>query len=220
MPMSRATARSDRLAPSVARWRRATALISAIISARTRARIEAAGIARLLHKYESTALALGQWLCEHRSCPRALLSAKQEHSQVTTEQEPPIRLDDETRPSSTRAQLTIRGRTTMSQHVIVGAGAVGSTTALVLAERGEQVRIVSRRGTGPEHPSIERVAADAGDVARITAAAEGATALYNCVNPLYHRWLTDWPPIASALLGAAEKSGATLVILSNLYGYG
>src|SRR5258708_7411526 len=33
-------------------------------------------------------------------------------------------------------------------HVIVGAGAVGSQAALQLAERGEQVRILGRRGTG------------------------------------------------------------------------
>ena len=53
----------------------------------------------------------------------------------------------------------------MSLHVIVGAGPVGAATARVLAERGEQVRIVSRRGVGPEHPAIERVAADAADAA-------------------------------------------------------
>jgi nucleoside-diphosphate-sugar epimerase len=29
-----------------------------------------------------------------------------------------------------------------------------------------------------------------------------------------------WPPIAGALLGAAERSGAVLVTVSNLYGYG
>ena len=43
----------------------------------------------------------------------------------------------------------------MSKHVIVGAGAVGSATASVLAERGDQVSVISRRGTGPEHPAIE-----------------------------------------------------------------
>src|SRR6266545_2821444 len=37
---------------------------------------------------------------------------------------------------------------------------------------------------------------------------------------LYHRWLTDWPPLASSLLTAAERSGAVLVSASNLYGYG
>ncbi len=56
----------------------------------------------------------------------------------------------------------------MSEHVIVGAGAVGSATALLLAERGEHVRVISRRGTGPEHPAIERVAADATDAERLT----------------------------------------------------
>ena len=50
--------------------------------------------------------------------------------------------------------------------------------------------------------------------------AEGASVIYNCVNPPYHRWPADWPPIAASLLGAAERSGAVLVTLSNLYGYG
>ena len=88
-------------------------------------------------------------------------------------------------------------------HVIVGAGPVGAATARLLAERGEQVRIISRRGTGPEHPTVERVAADATDADRLSSLAVGAVALYNCANPLYHRWLTDWPPLASALLAAA-----------------
>ena len=57
----------------------------------------------------------------------------------------------------------------MSEHVIVGAGAVGSATALLLAERGEHVRLVTRSGSGPEHPSIERIAADATDAERLAA---------------------------------------------------
>jgi nucleoside-diphosphate-sugar epimerase len=108
----------------------------------------------------------------------------------------------------------------MSLHVIVGAGPVGSATARLLVDRGDRVRIVSRRGSGPEHAAIERVAADATDPDRLAALATGAAALYNCANPLYHRWLTDWPPLASALLDAAERSAAPLVSQSNLYGYG
>src|SRR5262245_26741126 len=108
----------------------------------------------------------------------------------------------------------------MSLHVIVGAGAVGTATANLLVERGERVRLISRRGSGPEHVAIERLRADVADRELITSMTGGATALYNCVNPLYHRWLTDWPPITSALLSAAEKSGAVLVTASNLYGYG
>lgn len=108
----------------------------------------------------------------------------------------------------------------MSLQVIIGAGPVGTATARRLAERGERVRIVTRSGGGPEHPAIERVTADATDADRLSTLTEGAATLYNCANPPYHRWLTDWPPLASAILTAAERTGGTLVTLSNLYGYG
>jgi len=108
----------------------------------------------------------------------------------------------------------------MSLHVIVGAGPVGAATATLLAERGERVRVLTRRGGGPQHPAIERVAADATDADRLATLARGAAALYNCASPLYHQWFTDWPPLAAALLTAAERSGAVLATASNLYGYG
>jgi nucleoside-diphosphate-sugar epimerase len=104
--------------------------------------------------------------------------------------------------------------------VIVGAGAIGSATARQLAAAGERVRIVTRSGGGPDHPLIERVAADATDAGALTRLAEGATAIYNCANPQYHRWPTDWPPLADALLATAERTGAPLVITGNLYVYG
>jgi nucleoside-diphosphate-sugar epimerase len=108
----------------------------------------------------------------------------------------------------------------MALHVIVGAGPVGTATAQVLAERGEQVRVVTRSGGGPEHVNVERVAADATDADRLSALAQGAAALYNCASPQYHQWFQDWPPLAAALLAAAERSGAVLTVASNLYGYG
>jgi nucleoside-diphosphate-sugar epimerase len=108
----------------------------------------------------------------------------------------------------------------MSQHVIVGAGPVGSATAKLLAGRGESVTIVTRSGKGPDHPSITRVAADATDAERLSKLTAGAAALYNCANPQYHKWLTDWPPLAASLLTAAERTGAVLVAANNLYGYG
>jgi nucleoside-diphosphate-sugar epimerase len=108
----------------------------------------------------------------------------------------------------------------MALHTIVGAGPVGTSTAKLLAERGERVRIVTRSGSGPEHPAVERVAADATAADALAKLADGAVALYNCVSPLYHRWATDWPPLAASLLAAAEQSGAVLTVASNLYGYG
>jgi nucleoside-diphosphate-sugar epimerase len=108
----------------------------------------------------------------------------------------------------------------MSKHVVVGAGPIGTATALLLIEKGEEVVIVTRSGSGPTHPAITRSAADASSSAKMVELASGAVAIYNCANPAYHRWPTDWPPIARALLIAAERSGAVLGTVSNLYGYG
>ncbi|GAA4214161.1 NAD-dependent epimerase/dehydratase family protein [Actinocatenispora rupis] len=106
----------------------------------------------------------------------------------------------------------------MSLHVIVGGGPVGTATARVLLDRGERVRVVTRSGRGPD--GTERIAADATDADRLTTLTEGAAALYNCANPQYHRWLTDWPPLAASLLTAAERTGAVHATASCLYGYG
>ena len=103
--------------------------------------------------------------------------------------------------------------------LVVGAGVIGSRVAGMLAERGDRVSVVSRRGSGPAGPG-HPVAADAADAGAMARLAEGAAVIYNCVNPPYHRWPADWPPIAASVLAAAERSGAVLVTLSNLYGYG
>jgi len=108
----------------------------------------------------------------------------------------------------------------MSKHIVVGAGAIGTATALLLAERGEEVVMVTRSGSGPTHAAITLAAADASSSARMTELATGAVAIYNCAGPAYHRWPTDWPPIAQALLTAAERSDAVLLTVGNLYGYG
>ena len=108
----------------------------------------------------------------------------------------------------------------MAQHVIVGAGVIGSGLARHLAAEGHDVRSVTRSGSGPRHDRVERVAADATDAGRLAELTCGAVALHNCANPPYHRWTTDWPPLSDALLAAAERSGAVLVTTANLYGYG
>jgi len=105
-------------------------------------------------------------------------------------------------------------------HVVVGAGPVGSGVARDLASRGHRVAIITRSGSGPADIAADLVAADASDAEAVTRLTEGATAIYNCANPPYHRWPALWPPIAASLLGAAEHSGAVLITISNLYGYG
>jgi nucleoside-diphosphate-sugar epimerase len=109
---------------------------------------------------------------------------------------------------------------TTNLHVVVGAGVIGNAVAERLAADGRDVRVVTRSGAGPVHPLIERVAADATDAGRLAELATGAAALYNCASPAYNRWPIDWPPLAAALLTAAERTGAVLATASNLYGYG
>ena len=108
----------------------------------------------------------------------------------------------------------------MSRYVIAGAGQIGAGLAERLAAQGHEVVVVTRSGSGPDLPGVRRVAADAADAERLAGLARGADALFNCVNPRYWRWAEDWPPLAASMLSAAEKSGAVLVILGNLYGYG
>ena len=107
------------------------------------------------------------------------------------------------------------------RHVIIGAGPVGRSVAAALGERGAEVILASRSGAGTTVPGVTRVGVDAGDPEALTALATGAAAVYNCVNPpRYDRWPEMWPPVAAALLTAAERSGAVLVTAGNLYPYG
>ena len=108
----------------------------------------------------------------------------------------------------------------MGTYLMVGAGAIGTAVAEDLVQQGHSVRLLSRGGAGPAHPLIERVAGDASDPETVARHASGTDAIFNCANPAYHRWPTDWPPIANAILAAAEASESKLVTLNNLYAYG
>ncbi|MFE3651783.1 NAD-dependent epimerase/dehydratase family protein [Streptomyces sp. NPDC059152] len=107
----------------------------------------------------------------------------------------------------------------MSLHVVIGFGPAGAATARLLVEQGHSVRVVTTSGRSPE-PGIEHLACDATDRDRLSEIARGAAALHSCAAPPYHRWAVGWPPLASSLCAAAEATGAVLVMLGNLYGYG
>lgn len=105
-------------------------------------------------------------------------------------------------------------------HLVVGAGPVGSTTAVRLADLGHQVTVLSRSGRGPVHERIDLVAGDATDVDTLTRHLDGEGALVNAANPPYHRWPQDWPPLHRAMFAAVERTGALLVVMDNLYAFG
>ncbi len=109
----------------------------------------------------------------------------------------------------------------MSEHVVVGAGPVGTAVARRLAADGAAVTLLSRSGRGPDLAGVKRDSVDARDGAALTAAARGAQVLYLCVNPpRYDQWAEMWPPMTAGFLAAAEATGAVLAVVGNLYPYG
>lgn len=108
----------------------------------------------------------------------------------------------------------------MKSHVIVGRGAAASKTALLLAEGGERVRMISRTGGGPDHPLVDKVAADATDTDRLTELTEGADTLFTTAAPPYHLWPEQFPILSASLLNAVKRTGVAYVMLGNLYAYG
>lgn len=106
-------------------------------------------------------------------------------------------------------------------HVILGTGPVGCWTARALVDQGLTVRAVNRSGNRPElmPAEIETYAADMSDAAQAIAAAEGASTIYQALNPEYHRWHEFFPGLQAGALAAARATGAVYVSIENLYMY-
>lgn len=103
--------------------------------------------------------------------------------------------------------------------VVLGAGPMGRAIARLLASRGQSVRIVTRDGRSLSQ-DVPGQRADLSDKAETIAACRGAAAIYFCAAPPYQRWTTHFKPLQAAAIDAAAASGAVLVAVENLYGYG
>ncbi|MEW6690191.1 MAG: NAD(P)H-binding protein, partial [Pseudomonadota bacterium] len=103
-------------------------------------------------------------------------------------------------------------------HVVFGAGQVGPLLALRLLEAGKQVRI-ARRSAAAAPRGVELMQGDAADAGFCARAAQGAAAVYHCMNPAYdaRTWAALLPRWMDNLVAAAGRAGARLVVLDNLY---
>src|SRR6202050_629126 len=104
-------------------------------------------------------------------------------------------------------------------HVVFGTGQVGNALAAHLAGMGNAVRAVSRHRP-PALAGVDWRPADAADAEAAADAAKGAAVIYQCLNAPYNQWPERFPPLQRGVLAAAERAGALLVSLENLYGYG
>jgi nucleoside-diphosphate-sugar epimerase len=105
-------------------------------------------------------------------------------------------------------------------HVVFGTGPIGLATVAELTARELPVRVVNRSGRADVPAGVEVRAADASDPAAATGAAEGAAVVYQCLNPAYHRWAQDFPPLQAGIVAACREHGARLVSFENVYMYG
>lgn len=107
--------------------------------------------------------------------------------------------------------------------VVTGAGPVGSTVALQLVAAGHRVRLLTRSGTGPEHPAIERTRVDVSDPASLRPALEGAAAVHHCIHGSAYDarvWSRELPAAERVVLEEAGRVGAVVVFPESLYSYG
>jgi len=106
-------------------------------------------------------------------------------------------------------------------HVVFGTGPLGSYTARELVNLGKTVRMINRSGKADRLPAgVEVVASDAYDVTKNIEVTRGAVSIYQCAQPHYYEWAEKFPPLQQAILEAASKNGAKLVVGDNLYMYG
>ena len=108
-------------------------------------------------------------------------------------------------------------------HVVTGAGPVGSTVALQLAEQGHQVRLLTRSGSGPDHPLIDRRRVDVSRAEGLDEHFAGALAVHHCAHGSAYSaktWRAELPATEAVVLAAAGRAGAVVVFPESLYSYG
>lgn len=106
--------------------------------------------------------------------------------------------------------------------VVTGAGPVGWTVATQLAAAGHRVRILTRSGSGPEHPLVEKRRVDVGDAAQFRGTMAGVDAVFHCIHGSKYRadtWRQELPGAERTVLDAAGEAGAVVVFPESLYSY-
>lgn len=107
-------------------------------------------------------------------------------------------------------------------YVVTGAGPVGWTVAEQLAARGDRVRVLTRSGSGPDLPGVERMRVDVSDPRQVQPAFEGAAAVFHCIHGstyTFEAWEAELPGAEQVVLDAAGKAGAVVVFPESLYSY-
>ncbi|MGV3503465.1 MAG: NAD-dependent epimerase/dehydratase family protein [Adhaeribacter sp.] len=107
-------------------------------------------------------------------------------------------------------------------HTILGAGGpISNALAKELLQKGEAVRLVSRRPVQTTG-NASWVRADLKDYRQLLAAVQGSGVIYMCAGLRYDHqvWAREWPGIMQNLIEATKATGARLLFFDNVYMYG
>ncbi len=106
-------------------------------------------------------------------------------------------------------------------HVVIGAsGGTGSAIVRELVARGKQVRGVNRSGHANFPFNIEILKADATDPTHMREVCQGATVVYNCVNPPFTQWTELFPAVMEATIAGAAAANTKYVFADDTWMYG
>lgn len=124
--------------------------------------------------------------------------------------------------SALKSGKVLKGKAMNDLYVVTGAGPVGWTVAEQLAEQGKRVRVLTRSGSGPDHPLVERLKVDVQDAAQVREAFAGAIAVFHCIHGSSYTadaWQAELPRAEQTVLAAAAEAGAVVVFPESLYSY-
>jgi nucleoside-diphosphate-sugar epimerase len=125
-------------------------------------------------------------------------------------------------PKPPKPHFSLEITVTSQLHVVFGTGPLAQSVVRALIKRGHLIRMVNRSSTRPAGvpDQVEVVAGDAFDVAFTRFVTQGAVAVYQCAQPAYQDWVTQFPRLQASILDGAAANAACLVLAENLYMYG
>lgn len=107
---------------------------------------------------------------------------------------------------------------TLNDPVVLGAGPVARSVVAALLERGCAPTVVTRDAT--EIIGSRSISEDVSGADGARRAVTGASVVFQCAQPPYHRWTDEFPAMQRSILDACATAGTPLVAAENVYGYG
>ncbi|GFZ84841.1 NAD-dependent epimerase [Paenibacillus marchantiophytorum] len=104
--------------------------------------------------------------------------------------------------------------------VILGTGPLGRAVMKELLRKGKKVRMVNSSGKANVPGDVEVVQGDLMSEIGALAALKGATRVFQCAAPPYHKWEGLFQQMMSCITQAAAFHQASLIMGDNLYMYG